>query len=60
MPISANGAAFVEANRKSPVVSGAVIGRGGRGCRYTLADGRTFRLSSEDCKAIGKPDWANE
>jgi hypothetical protein len=52
-----NGKRFVEANGTSPVVCGVVIGRGGEGCRYTLADGSSFRLSSDDCKEIGKPRW---
>jgi hypothetical protein len=53
-----NGKQFVAANAKWPVVSGAVIGRGGKGCRYTLANGQSFRLSSDDCREIGKPTWA--
>jgi len=53
-----NGKRFVVANAMSPVISGAVIGRGGKGCIYTLANGQEFRLSSDDCKEIGKPRWA--
>lgn len=56
--MSKNGERFVAANAKSPVVYGAVIGRGGKGCTYRLADGQEFRLSSADCREIGKPNWA--
>jgi len=51
-------AAFKEANAKSPVVYGAVIGLGGKGASYTLANGKTFKLSAAECTAIGKPIWA--
>lgn len=51
--------AFVIANDLSPVVSGSVIGTGGQGGRYTLADGTSFRLSLDDCRALpsGYPIW---
>lgn len=49
--------AFIKANESSPVVSGAVIGSGGKGARYTLANGQRFKLTSEECKQIGMPRW---
>jgi|GEM_PF-4708531 len=41
---------FIAANRRSPVVSGAVIGNGGQGAHYTLANGKTFTLSDDECR----------
>jgi hypothetical protein len=51
---------FREANRRSPVVYGSVIGEGGKGCFYRLADEQTFELNAEECRAIGHPRWAFE
>ena len=50
---------FMNANDKSPVVSGAAIGNGGEGGFYTLKDGQTFKLSLADCKALKEhyPMW---
>ncbi|GAA0765846.1 hypothetical protein GCM10009434_08210 [Brevundimonas olei] len=41
---------FIAANKRSPVVSGAVIGSGGQGAHYTLANGKTFTLSADECR----------
>lgn len=41
---------FIAANKRSPVVSGAVIGSGGEGAHYTLANGKTFTLTAADCR----------
>lgn len=49
--------AFVEANKKSPVVYGSVIGRGGQGAYYRLEDGSTFELGQLDCVVAGAPLW---
>ncbi|PZQ20577.1 MAG: hypothetical protein DI569_15090 [Sphingopyxis macrogoltabida] len=48
---------FVCANLESHVVAGRAIGNGGKGAYYTLANGRVFRLSAEDCRLAGPPDW---
>lgn len=53
---TANAAAFVKANRRSPVIAGAASGQGGEGCHYTLASGRTFTLTREECSQI-EPRW---
>lgn len=50
---------FVAANRISPVVYGSVLGNGGKGCFYRLADGQTFTLTARDCATIGQQvRWA--
>lgn len=54
---SDNAAAFIAANKRSPVVSGAAIGQGGEGAIYVLQNGREFRLSRADCEAVGMPRW---
>lgn len=56
---TAKASAFMQANDKSPVVSGAAIGNGGQGGVYTLADKQSFRLSVEDCRSLpaGYPRW---
>lgn len=50
---------FMKANDDSPVVSGAAVGKGGQGGYYTLKNGKTFKLSLEDCQALSKtyPRW---
>ncbi len=50
---------FMTANDKSPVVSGAAIGKGGEGGYYTLQDGKSFKLDLADCQALpeGYPRW---
>ena len=54
-----NAKKFKKLNDKSPVVSGAIIGNGGQGSRYTLADGTYCELDLEACKALpdGYPIW---
>ncbi len=49
--------AFIAANKRSPVVSGSAIGKGGEGAYYTLANSKTFKLSRDDCAAVGHPRW---
>lgn len=48
---------FLQANAKSPVISGGCVGNGGRGARYTLEDGSQYVLSREECAMIGMPRW---
>lgn len=53
---------FIAANRESAIVYGSVIGgdRGPEhveGCFYRLQNGRTFKLTVEDCRAIAGPRW---
>ena len=48
---------FRAANRRSPVVSGYAIGNGGEGAVYTLASGKSFSLSADECAVIGVPRW---
>ena len=50
---------FVKANRKHNVISGAAFGKGGEGGSYTLSNGKTFKLSADDCRALpeGFPRW---
>lgn len=50
---------FTEANKRSPVVYGAVIGNGGRGAIYRLANDQTFTLTAAEC-AMVQPRWAFE
>ena len=57
--MSDNAADFLAANMISPVVYGAVVGRGGEGCRYRLADGREFHLTRDECAEVGQPIWAS-
>ena len=40
---------FLAANKVSPIVDGGVIGSGGRGAMYRLADDRRFTLGRADC-----------
>jgi ABC-type uncharacterized transport system substrate-binding protein len=55
---------FVAENKKSPVVYGAATHIPGEaeapenvtGCRYTLENGRTFTLTSAECRTV-KPKW---
>lgn len=56
-PLSRKAREFLQANEQSPVVSGAAIGNGGQGCRYTLKDGRKFTLGRKACEEIGYPRW---
>lgn len=51
---------FKAANAQSPVVYGSVIGRGGEGCIYRLADERVFKLTARECELVGVPRWAFE
>ena len=46
---------FMKANDESPVVSGAAIGNGGEGGFYTLKNGKSFKLSLDDCRALTPP-----
>lgn len=48
---------FLAANKKSKIMSAAVIGEGGEGAIYTLEDGSRHELNSRACKIIGMPDW---
>ena len=48
---------FKRQNAKYPVIAGAVIGDGGKGCLYTLKSGRIFKLNRAECAAIGEPRW---
>lgn len=50
---------FVKANDISRVIAGAAIGNGGKGGRYTLANGRKFQLDLADLKSLpdGYPKW---
>lgn len=53
---------FMRANKESAVVYGSVIdvaGTTGRGCYYRLENGKTFRLTRNDCRAVGHPRWAH-
>lgn len=62
--MSDKAAEFREANQQSPVVYGAATHIPGEreapesvtGCRYTLENGRTFTLSSEQCRQV-TPIW---
>lgn len=56
--MTANLRRFLDANKRSPVVYGSVIGSGGKGCFYRLADGSTWTLRALECAAIGVPRWA--
>lgn len=49
---------FVAANALSPVVYGSVVGSGGRGAVYRLANGLAFTLSAAECRAVGEIRWA--
>lgn len=53
---------FMAANDKSPVISGAVIGKGGEGGYYKLQDGTRFKLNLADCQALpeGCPRWIHD
>jgi hypothetical protein len=55
--MSPKAAAFVAANKKSPVVSGGAKGRGGEGGYYTLKSGKTFNLTADECRDVGMPRW---
>jgi hypothetical protein len=57
--LNANVRAFLDANRRFPIISGSVVGSGGKGCHYTLSDGRTFTLSRDECEQVGMPRWAS-
>ena len=50
---------FIDANKESPVVYGAVIGDGGRGAMFRLADDRVFTFNPVEVGLI-KPRWAFE
>lgn len=58
MTMTRKAAQFVKANTESKVVSGAALGEG-KGGSYTLEDGRSFRLSLEDCRSLpdNYPKW---
>lgn len=55
--LTANSISFREANNRSPVVYGVVLGPGGEGARYTLEDGRQFTLSAEEVEAVLPIKW---
>lgn len=50
---------FMKENDKSPVIIGSVIGNGGQGGYYTLANGKQFTLNLQDCNDLpeGYPKW---
>lgn len=52
---------FMRENKKSKVVSGGLILTNGelpsKGIRYTLENGKHFRLSTEDVKDMPMPEW---
>lgn len=50
---------FMKANDKSIVIAGQAHGNGGKGGIYTLANGRKFDLSLEDCQSLPDeyPNW---
>lgn len=48
---------FILANQESPVVYASVLGSGGRGGLFRLADDRTFKLSADECHIV-RPRWA--
>jgi len=50
---------FIHHNKRSPVVSGAAIGNGGRGAYYRLANGQAFTLTRAECEALPPtfPRW---
>lgn len=54
-----NAKAFVKANDESPVVSGHTITLKSGGGQYELQDGRIFRLTAEESRALphGYPKW---
>jgi hypothetical protein len=56
-----NAAAFIAANKRSPVVSGWAIEQDprkpARGAGYTLKNGKTYNLSVEECGQVGMPRW---
>lgn len=53
---------FIAANALSPVVYASVIGRGGQGAVYRLANDMAFTLTADDCRALtlagAEPRWA--
>lgn len=55
--ITENAKAFLAANKRSPVIAGTAIGRGGEGCHYELQSGKVFTLSRDECEQIGMPRW---
>jgi hypothetical protein len=40
---------FLAANKRSPIVYCGIIGKGGRGAIYRLADDSSFSLTRADC-----------
>jgi hypothetical protein len=57
-PMTAPARRFLQANAQSPVVYGSVIGDGGRGVMYRLADGTVWKLTRQDCLHVRQPRWA--
>lgn len=56
-PMTPNAEAFKQANAEHRVVSAEVIGLGGKGGRFTLADGRTFTLNADEARWVGPVRW---
>ena len=52
-------ARFKAANAASPVVYGSALSDRG-GCYYRLDDGSKFRLTRDECGAVGYPRWKLE
>ena len=54
---------FCAANARSPVIAGRALEedprKPARGAAYTLADGQTFTLNVEECRAV-TPRWAHD
>ncbi len=61
MTMSDNAAAFIKANKRSPVISGYALEpdprKPAKGASYTLQSGKTFTLTVEECRQIGMPRW---
>lgn len=49
---------FLKANARSPVVYCGVVGNGGRGAIYRLADGSVWKLNRLDCLEVRNPRFA--
>lgn len=52
-----NAEQFRQANARSPVVEGTVIGLGGEGAIYRLQSGRTFTLTAVEVDQVAPIRW---
>lgn len=59
MSVQTQARAFMRANDASPVIAGEVIGNGGQGGRYTLANGKVYTLPLDVSRALPEnyPKW---